>query len=124
MSPWTMRWTSRAEAETMRTFGSSNRPTGGGAASSMLTDRQWDARRSLTDETSTSRPSRMIPTRSQARSTSGRLCDDRKTVRPAALASDTRVRNSRCISGSRPLVGSSMMRSGSSPMNAWTTPTF
>ncbi len=89
-----------------------------------LTDRQCDACRSLTELTSTSRPSRMIPTRSHARSTSGRLCDERNTVRPAARTSATIVRNSRCIKGSRPLVGSSITRSGSSPMNACTTPTF
>ena len=33
------------------------------------------------------RPSRMIATRSQVFSTSDRMCDDRKTVRPSALAS-------------------------------------
>ena len=35
----------------------------------------------------TSRPSRMIATRSQVRSTSSMMCDDRKIVRPAAFAS-------------------------------------
>ena len=45
-------------------------------------------------------------------------------MRPAARTSDTRARNSRCISGSRPLDGSSRMISGASPMNACTTPTF
>ena len=89
-----------------------------------LTERQCPARSACTVEISISRPSRMIPTPSQLRSTSGRLCDERKTVRPAALTSDTRARNSRCISGSRPLDGSSRTISGASPMNACTTPTF
>ena len=37
--------------------------------------------------TRASRPSRMIATRSQVFSTSERMCDDRNTVRPSALAS-------------------------------------
>ena len=38
-----------------------------------------------TESARTNCPSRMMPTRSQVCSTSGRICDERKTVRPSAL---------------------------------------
>jgi hypothetical protein len=48
-----------------------------------------------------------MATRSHSDSTSLRMCEDRKTVWPPSRASATQRRNSRSISGSSPLVGSS-----------------
>ena len=55
----------------------------------------------------------MIATRSQVRSTSAMMCEERKTVRPSAFASRTRPKKVCWTSGSRPDVGSSRIsRSG------------
>ena len=59
------------------------------------------------DSTASSRPSRMIPTRSQRCSTSGSWWDEMKTVRPSSRASSQRRSNSSWTNGSRPAVGSS-----------------
>ena len=74
--------------------------------------------------TSTSRPARRIATRSHTASTSASWCELRKTVWPRSLASATQRRNSRSISGSRPLVGSSSTSSGARVANAATSATF
>ena len=62
--------------------------------------------------TAARRPCRIIPTLSQTCSTSGKMWDEMNAVTPLSLASLTNLSNSSCISGSRPPVGSSMMRSG------------
>src|SRR5207302_1631003 len=72
----------------------------------------------------TSRPSRMMATRSQSRSTSLRLWDERKMVRPAARSSRIRSMKMTSISGSRPTLGSSRTSRGASCIRAWTRPTF
>ena len=72
----------------------------------------------------TSRPSRMIATRSQVRSTSSMMCDDRKIVRPSSRASRTSPKNVCWTSGSRPDVGSSRMSRSGRCWSATISPTF
>ena len=79
---------------------------------------------SRTASTVTSRPSRMMPTRSQIRSTSSSSCEERNTVAPRSRSSATTVRNSSCISGSNPLVGSSRITSSGWWKSAWISPIF
>ena len=74
--------------------------------------------------TSTSRPARRMPTRSQTASTSASWCELRNTVCPRSRPRATQRRNSRSISGSRPLVGSSSTSSGARVANAATSATF
>ena len=62
---------------------------------------------SRTWSTATRCPARMIATRSTARCTSASTCEERNTVAPSARTSRNNERNSRCMIGSRPLVGSS-----------------
>ena len=76
------------------------------------------------ESTWTSRPSRMIATRSQVRSTSSMMCDDRKMVRPSSRASRTSPKNVCWTSGSRPDVGSSRMSRSGRCWSATTSPTF
>ena len=80
--------------------------------------------RSATRSTATSRPSRMIPTRSHTRSTSSSSCEERKTAQPRSRSSRTSARNSSCISGSSPLVGSSRISSSGWWKTARIRPTF
>ncbi len=65
-----------------------------------------------------------MPTRSATRSTSDSVWLERNTVRPSAATSRIIVWNSRCISGSRPALGSSMISTSGRFMNAWISPTF
>ena len=67
---------------------------------------------------STSLPDRKMATRSHSTSTSCSMCDDKKMVWSRALASCTQARNACSMSGSSPLVGSSMMRKFARVMNA------
>ena len=66
----------------------------------------------------------MIPTRSQTRWTSSSSCEERKTVVPRSRSSPTSARNSSCMSGSRPPVGSSRISSSGSWKKAWIRPIF
>ena len=93
-----------------------------GDANVISTCRTARSRSDATVSTSIRRPARMIPTRCAACCTSSSEWDERKTVRPSAAVSRSRRRNSSCRSGSRPLVGSSRMRSSGRCMNACTTP--
>ena len=70
------------------------------------------------------RPARRMPTRSATRSTSDRLWLERKTVRPSARTSRMMACSSCCMSGSRPLLGSSRMSSSGSLMKAAMSATF
>ena len=72
---------------------------------SIVSDERW--RSSPSVPISTSRPLRRMATRSHSASTSLRMCDDRNTVCPFVRAVSTQRRNSRSMSGSSPLVGSS-----------------
>jgi hypothetical protein len=65
-----------------------------------------------------------MPTRVQTASTSTSLCELRKTVWPRSAASAMHRRNSRSMSGSSPLVGSSNTSSGARVANAATSATF
>ena len=62
--------------------------------------------------------------RSQVRSTSSKRWLERSTVAPRAFSSRSRSMNTFCISGSRPLVGSSRISSSGAAMKAHTSPTF
>ena len=73
---------------------------------------------------STSRPLRRMPTRSHSASTSLRMCEERKTVCPRALASWTVSRKATSMSGSRPLVGSSRISRSARLAKAATSCTF
>lgn len=75
-------------------------------------------RSSASEPILTKRPSRIRPIRSQPSSTSVSTCEDRRTVAPPATASSTMRQNSRCISGSKPSVGSSRIRTSGACMNA------
>ena len=66
----------------------------------------------------------MIATRSQVRSTSAMMCDERKTVRPSSRASRTSPKNVCWTSGSRPDVGSSRISRSGRCWSATTSPTF
>jgi hypothetical protein len=65
-----------------------------------------------------------MPTRSQSASTSLRMCEERNTVWPRCLASCTLSRKATSISGSRPLVGSSRIKSTGRAASAATSCTF
>ena len=77
-----------------------------------------------TSSSATSRPRRMIATRSHTRSTSDRMCDEKKIVRPASAQGVEDLVEARCISGSSPSVGSSRIASSGSCWSAWMMPIF
>ena len=94
------------------------------AANSTETRRCVLPSRSAIRSTAISLPSRMIPTLSQTRSTSSSSCEERKTAQPRSRSSRTSARNSSCISGSRPLVGSSKISSSGRWKRARISPIF
>ena len=69
-------------------------------------------------------PARMKATRSQVRSTSSKRCDERRIVAPRFFSCRTKSMKRFCMSGSRPLVGSSSKMTSGCVMNAHTRPTF
>ena len=71
-----------------------------------------------------SRPDRMIATRSATCSTSDSTCEDSITAAPASTRSRSRWWNSCWISGSSPLVGSSSSSRSGSPSRASSSPAF
>src|SRR5690606_31161964 len=80
--------------------------------------------RPLTDSTRTSRPSRMMATRWHSRCTSLRMWEEKNTVAPRSRSSRSRSKNSCCMRGSRPPVGSSRMSRRGLCRSAWMMPTF
>ena len=123
--PATVHRTTSPCASTSRTPGSpANASAGTGEAKWNSTMRTARAFNDPTSSTVISRPSRMIPTRSHTRSTSGRSCEERKTVCPAARASNTSDWNRCCMIGSSPWVGSSRISRGGRCMNACINPSF
>ena len=81
-------------------------------------------RRSARAPLSTTRPPRMIVTRSHTASTSARMWLESSTVRPSSRSSAMHSRNAASISGSRPDVGSSSSSSSTSEASAATSATF
>ena len=69
-------------------------------------------------------PPRTMATRSQTRSTSERMCEERNTVRPSSRASRSTCRKVSCTRGSRPVVGSSRMSRAGWWKSACTRPIF
>ena len=69
-------------------------------------------------------PSLIMAARPQCCWTSERICDDRKMVAPSRLRSFRIVKNSRCISGSSPPVGSSRIYNSGLCCKAHTMATF
>lgn len=73
---------------------------------------------------SETRPRQMNATRSQVRSTSSNTCEESSTAAPRSRSSATSSSKRACMSGSRPLVGSSSSSTRGAPMNALTMATF
>ena len=105
------------------TPGNWSRPTGGRPRSAAIEVRvRWRRLASVPD--STTRPARMIVTRSQSASTSDRMWLDSRTVRPLWRSSSMHSRNTASISGSSPDVGSSRISSSTSEASAEISATF
>ena len=68
------------------------------------------------------RPPPMIIIRSATASTSASRCEESSTVPPRSAKSRSRPRIQRMPSGSRPLAGSSRIRTSGSPSSAWAKP--
>ena len=84
MLPWTVQWMTASSIAGRACRRRRRRRRGAGLREVYLQVVQGRCLTTDTSTTSTSRPSRMMPTRSHRRSTSGRLWEETKAVRPSS----------------------------------------